>query len=1008
MTPPSPTSGSSRPLRVLGDYAILGELGHGASGIVYQAIQLRLNRPVALKILRGGATGDASLRQRFLCEAEAAAALVHPHVVTIYETGVIDGEWYLSMEPLEGGALAERLVGRALDPQDAARLARELADAVQYAHARGILHRDIKPANVLLDAHDAAHLGDFGIAKILASARNETASTEVLGTPAYLAPEVANQGSRAATTASDVYSLGAVLYEMLAGRPPHAGTDPLDVLRRAGSETIVPPSQARRAAPIGATDPPEVQASGIPRDLETICLRCLEPGPEHRYPSAAALVQDLDRFLRGEPVEARPVSTLERSVRWCRRHPGRAALATAAITGVLAGLAGMAWQWRRAENLADRFRDAYLGQKRLHIEQLLDRNDVASGLAHLASILQEAPNHPANARLALSVLAAHDFPLPVLPPLLHPEPVIQAAFLPGDSELFTVAGPRIRFWNTSHGQRVRELVAEAPLRKVVAHPDGKRFLALAADDTATVWSLPDGMPTFHVRLDQPIAAADWLGASNGCFLLGRQGRLRHVDAAGRPVSADQHWDGTWQAASSHPDGSLLAGIDDQGRVRFRSLHDGQETGSALAPRGRAEDLVFSPSGELLLTLGRERGSANVFAVRTRRRLDPQPLDVRFLDAAAFSPDGLRVAGVAGGLAAATWELVPHRRASEWIRHGDRIRSIAYSHDGTRLVTASDDRTAVVWTAVAGDLQPLVLTASGPVREIAFGPDDRVLEATREDGQRFRWEITRGTPLPVESGSTNRAPAPRHVANSVDGRWHAAVRGEDRVEVTDARRPGAASRTLWIGNRIHRIAFEPAGDYLVAALASGGLRTYEMEMLLPATEPWHVNRDLTDMVLSRDGRWVASSHDDGAIRLWPTLRAPDGPATHAFIRMVAAVGGQEHRAGGTVRTVTPTELFQVRSELLADPGDGPEREFIRWFLGDRISRPFAPGGGTSTRDNLTSTIASGFQAFPVRSIGAWPEHPALLRRIAAVAERERRLPASEVAWLRRRADARDSR
>lgn len=333
-------------LRNFGDYVVLGEIGRGASGVVYQAVQTRLNRPVALKVLHAGLAEDEHARHRFMREAEAAASLHHPRIVPVFEAGAVDGELFLSMKAFAGGSLAERLAEHACEPRDAARLVAELARATHFAHSRGVLHRDIKPGNVLLDEQGAPSLGDFGIARMLDTTKAATARTAVIGTPSYLPPEVAAEGAHAATTTSDIYGLGAVLYEMLTGQPPYPGNEPLAILRRIGSEDIVPPRAVRVRKELRRHEP--VGGASIPVDLEVICLKCLDRIPAQRYQTAQELADELDRFLNGEPIHARPISPAERAWRWCQRN--RTLASTAAL--VLAMITGFSWHnWSTIQEL---------------------------------------------------------------------------------------------------------------------------------------------------------------------------------------------------------------------------------------------------------------------------------------------------------------------------------------------------------------------------------------------------------------------------------------------------------------------------------------------------------------------------------------------------------------------------------------------------------------------------------------------------------------------------------
>jgi tetratricopeptide (TPR) repeat protein len=315
-------------------YEILGVLGRGGMGVVYRARQTRLNRVVALKMILAGGHASTEQRARFRTEAEAAARLQHPNVVQIHEVGEHDGLPYCSLEFVDGGSLAGRLGGTPWPPWQAARLVETLARAVHYAHQRGIVHRDLKPANVLLMADGVPKVADFGLAKMLDASAGPTSIGAVLGTPSYMAPEQTGRYAHPVGPATDVYALGAVLYELLTGRPPFKAATPLATMEQVAADEPVLP---RRLQP------------GVPRDLETVCLKCLRKEPGQRYASALALADDLHHFQNGEPVRARPVGPAGRLGRWARRNPKVACLLAALALLVAAGTATVTALWLVAE-----------------------------------------------------------------------------------------------------------------------------------------------------------------------------------------------------------------------------------------------------------------------------------------------------------------------------------------------------------------------------------------------------------------------------------------------------------------------------------------------------------------------------------------------------------------------------------------------------------------------------------------------------------------------------------
>ncbi len=357
-----PAAAPAPPLRVLGGYELLEEIARGGMGVVYKARQRRLNRLVAVKmILAGQLAGPARVR-RFRAEAEAAATLQHPNIVAIHEVGEHEGQPYFSMDYIEGPNLSKLVREGPLPAARAARYVKVIAEAIQYAHERGVLHRDLKPGNVLIDPLDQPRITDFGLAKRLVSTSDQaptcprpalpepsraenwrgessdfTLSGQVLGSPNFMPPEQAAGRIRDIGPASDVYGLGAILYHLLTARPPFVG------------ETV----HATVQQVVEAEPPaPNLLNPAVPRDLETVCLKCLQKEPSKRYASARDLAEELGRFLKGEPIRARPVSRTEKAWRWCRRNPALTTALFALLAVLAAGLAGILWQWRQAQHNA--------------------------------------------------------------------------------------------------------------------------------------------------------------------------------------------------------------------------------------------------------------------------------------------------------------------------------------------------------------------------------------------------------------------------------------------------------------------------------------------------------------------------------------------------------------------------------------------------------------------------------------------------------------------------------
>jgi len=324
--------------RAFGDYELLEETARGGMGVVYKARQVSLDRTVAVKMILAGEFATPEFVQRFRIEAAAAAVLHHPNIVAIHEVGVHAGQHYFSMDFVDGPSLAA-LVGHVpLPAKRAAQYVNHIAEAIHYAHEQGILHRDLKPSNVLIDANDQPCITDFGLAKRLEGGTSLMLSGQMVGSPNFMPPEQATAKHGKVGRYSDVYGLGGILYHLLTARPPFQA-DSLEVVV----------NQVLTVEPIS----PRMLNPTVPRDLETICLKCLEKEPVRRYATAQALADELDRFLNGQPVLVRPIGRAGKAWRWCRRQPVQASLIGALALVLMLGMIGIAWQWRRAEQERD-------------------------------------------------------------------------------------------------------------------------------------------------------------------------------------------------------------------------------------------------------------------------------------------------------------------------------------------------------------------------------------------------------------------------------------------------------------------------------------------------------------------------------------------------------------------------------------------------------------------------------------------------------------------------------
>jgi WD40 repeat protein/tetratricopeptide (TPR) repeat protein len=776
-------------------YEILGELGRGGMGVVYQARQVKLQRLVALKMIRGGDHAGAGELARFRSEAEAVARLQHPNIVQIHEVGEAEGKPFFSLEYVEGGSLAQKVNGTPLPARPAAQLVATLALAVHAAHRQQIVHRDLKPANVLLTPDGQPKVTDFGLAKRLDRGPGQTESGAVLGTPSYMAPEQAGGQGTAVGPLADVYALGAILYELLTGRPPFKAETPFDTLQQVVGEEPVAPSRLN---------------ARVPADLETVCLKCLQKEPGKRYAGAEALAQDLRRFLDDTPILARPVGRLERLGRWCRRNPalaaagGLAAALLVAVAGVSAVFAVHTRQaaedlrleqrlTRRALDDVRAQRDRAREQSRLAnhrlAENYLERGqaaidqsrDPAEGMLWMCRALKTAPASSADLRRLLrtnlTILLAG---LPTLRAVYaHQGAVLAAAFSPDGRTVLTGSWDRTaRLWSAATGLPLTPpLKHQGPVLAVAFRPDGRAVLTGSADRTARLWSAATGKaltsPLRHRGEVRSVAFSPdgqkvLTGSSDGTARL-------WAAATGQTLTRPLVHYNRVQAVAFHPDGATVLTGSSDGTARLWSAATGKPLGPALAHRGPVNALAFSPDGSKVLTGSADR-TARLWSATTGRAAGPPLRHQNAIRAVAFSPDGTRVLTGSLDKTARLWSAATGKALTPALHHQFIVLAVAFSPDGTKVATGSGDSTARLWSATTGRALGPPLRHRAEIRAVTFRPDgQQVLTASPDgktvltgagDGTARLWSAATGAPLSPPLVHPDPVNA---VAFSLDGR-----------------------------------------------------------------------------------------------------------------------------------------------------------------------------------------------------------------------------------------------
>jgi eukaryotic-like serine/threonine-protein kinase len=831
---PQPESTSEPPgSRRFGDYDLLEEAARGGMGVVYRARQRSLNRIVALKMILAGQLASKEQVERFRAEAQAAAHLQHPNIVAIHEVGEADGQHYFSMDYVEGRNLAELVRERPLPARQAAQYVKSLAEAVHYAHRHGIIHRDLKPSNVLIDANDQPRITDFGLAKRLENSEPGTRNPEltlsgtVLGSPNYLPPEQAGGKRGAVGPASDVYSLGAILYHLLTGRPPFQAESLTTLIR-----------QVLETEPVA----PRLLNPSIPRDLETICLKCLEKEIPRRYATAQELADDLSRFLEQKPIRARRVRGWERALKWARRKPLVAGLA-AAVVGVTAlGFVGVMWQWRAAldarraalraeQDAREKLAVSYLAQARANRwsgrpGRRFDSLEALAKAAEIRASLHE--DKPTTLELRNEAIAC-----------------------------LALADVKVERWYQF------EASFDAKLERYArSHPDGSIGLYHARDDQELFRLPAPGKPDRAAVNFSP--DGQFLSQK---FAAGGTEEYRVWNLSRREVTLAVPLNGA--CAAFTPDSRFLAIGEQSGMVRFYDLSLGVETKRIPVPE-RISGMSFDPMGRWLAMASKQSRAVFILDVEAQeiaQKLD-HPTGITWPD---WSRDGSLLACPGDDRRIYLWNVARWRQTAVLEGHQSVVTGVAFNQMGDMLISEGWDGTTRFWHPALGRL---LFSISGSYLPIAFASDDRRLRFALNSEATGIWSVEparecRRLSLSGNLWDAHFSPDQRLLATAHD----------DGVRLWDV--AGQQLLTDLPASQSRSVRFAPDGRSLIVG-GWNGLSRWPVAFAENQSEV-HVGPEellqrapLESVVFNADGSAVLAAARGAADLVWYELRPPGWP------------------------------------------------------------------------------------------------------------------------------------
>jgi WD40 repeat protein len=888
-----------------GEYELLGEIARGGMGVVYRARHSRLGRVVALKMILAGQLASPAERERFRVEAEAAATLDHPNIVPLYEVGEHNGRPFFTMKLVEGTSLAQQVSHFSKDPRAAAGLLERVARAVHHAHQRGILHRDLKPANILIDGQGEPHVTDFGLAKRVAGNASLTQSGAIVGTPSYMPPEQA-RADKGLTTAIDVYSLGAILYELLTGRPPFRADTPLETVLHVLERE---PPRPRQLAP------------GVDRDLETICLKCLEKDPAKRYAGALALAEDLRRYLHGEAIAARPAGVVERAVKWSRRRPAVAGLAALVALVAAAGLGGILWAYgeavaqrnaaaveaRRADDQASQAqREADEARRQVYFAQIgrAEAQLAAHDHAGAAGVLNRlGPLYRRTWECRYLRHRAEGTPLTLRG---HVRPVFSVSYSPDGRRLASASWDgTIKVWDVQSGVETATLRGHTQwVTAVCFSPDGKRLASASYDQTVKLWD-----------------------SHSGALIATLSGHTKWV-----------------QSVAYSPDGARLASASADRTVKVWDARGGAELATLRGHALPVPSVAYSPDGTRLASASND-GTVKVWDARTGAEIATLRGHTQPVLAVSYSPDSTRLASASWDETVRLWDARSGAELAALRGHTHYVSAVSYSPDGTRLASASWDHTVKLWDSHSGAEIATLPGHTSWVSSVKYSPDGSRLASAAYDSTVKLWNVPSGATTTTLRGHRELVLAVRY---SRDGTRLASASWDATVRLWDAQTAGQVATLRGHTQKVTSICYSPDGTRLASASADKTVKLWDAHSgALVATLHGHALPVLA-VAYSPDGTRLASASADKTVKLWDTQSGAELATLRGHALPVESVC---YSPDGT-RLATASGDKTVK---LWDAQSGAESATLRGHSARVRAVAYSPGGGRLASASDDSTV-----------------------------------------------------